>query len=82
MTQPKPSTEGGQQEIKQQAGKLLPQVTGHIDVKAIDIGLRFGLSEEDCKAFKSILCQDMVPIRLCLRGPGVGRDLSMRRGLR
>lgn len=46
MTQTRQSPAQPQQEIQQQAGKLLSQVAGYVGVRTIEIGLRLGLLEE------------------------------------
>ena len=75
-----------QQDIQQQAGKVLSQVAGYVGVRTIEIGLRFGLFEEIGKHAKWQTAANwqrewawtpvhpcLVPLGLCLRGPRPGR---------
>ncbi len=48
-----------QQEIQQQAGKILSQVAGYAGVKTMEIGLRFGLFEEIAKHPRGIQAADL-----------------------
>ena len=48
-----------QQEIQQQAGKILSQVAGYVGVKTMEIGLRSGLVEEIAKQPQGISADDL-----------------------
>ena len=50
MTQTSQTAQEVQQEIQQQAGKLLSQVAGYVGLRTIDIGLQHGLLETLAKA--------------------------------
>ena len=50
MTQTSQPTQEVQQEIQQQAGKVLSQVAGYVGLRTIDIGLQHGLFETLAKA--------------------------------
>ena len=52
-----------QEEIQQQAGKVITQVAGYVGVKAIDIGLRQGMLEELAKHPEGLTPDELAPTK-------------------
>ncbi|HEY5638469.1 MAG TPA: class I SAM-dependent methyltransferase [Dehalococcoidia bacterium] len=52
-------TQTPQEEIQQQAGKVLQQVAGYVGVRTIDIGLRHGLLEEMSKHSSGLTADEL-----------------------